>query len=105
MSSDGPALPAAPVAPVVGTPSPETDSAEALARQIERLANELFATPAPVAPQTLPGAPAPVAPPAVGPNALAMGAGGASPAVTLPPIPGAIKQPPVTTAPAPKESD
>jgi cysteine desulfurase/selenocysteine lyase len=35
-----------------------------------------------------------------------MGAGGASPSVvTLPPIPGPLKQPPVATAPAPKESD
>jgi cysteine desulfurase/selenocysteine lyase len=34
-----------------------------------------------------------------------MGAGGASPAVTLPPIPGPLKTPPIATAPAPKESD
>jgi len=75
----------------------------------------------PVTPGALtqpPGAPAAIdaglAPPAgavpsvaprFGPNALAVGAGGASPLVTLPPVPGALKQPPLMTAPAPKESD
>src|SRR6185295_1145126 len=43
--------------------------------------------------------------PALGPSALALGAGGASPLVTLPPIPGALKQPPLASAPAPKEAD
>ena len=40
-----------------------------------------------------------------GPSALAVGAGGASPSVTLPPVPGLLKQPPLVTAPAPKEAD
>ena len=46
----------------------------------------------------------PVAP-SPGPNALAVGAGGASPAVSAPPIPGVLKQPPLASAPLPKESD
>jgi cysteine desulfurase/selenocysteine lyase len=40
-----------------------------------------------------------------GPSALAVGAGGASPSVTLPPVPGPLKQPPLMTAPRPKEAD
>jgi cysteine desulfurase/selenocysteine lyase len=34
-----------------------------------------------------------------------VGSGGASPALTLPPVPGPLKQPPLSVAPAPKESD
>jgi cysteine desulfurase/selenocysteine lyase len=63
-------------------------TAAALGREIERLANQFLA-----------------GVPHVGPNALAVGAGGASPAVTLPPVPGALKSPPLATAPAPKEGD
>ncbi len=51
------------------------------------------------------GAPGPVTPPHIGPNAMAVGAGGASPAVGLPPVPGPVKQPPLAVSPPPKESD
>jgi cysteine desulfurase / selenocysteine lyase len=92
----------------------------ALGREIERLANQLLTgLPAGASPGGaggLPGPTSPVAmaplspvgpavPPNPGPNALAMGAGGASPALTAPPIPGPIKQPPLAVAPPPKESD
>jgi cysteine desulfurase / selenocysteine lyase len=51
------------------------------------------------------GSPGALAPPHVAPSGLAIGAGGASPAVTAPPVPGPLKQPPVAVAPPPKESD
>ncbi len=74
--------------------------ASALGREIERLANELYRSgPGPA------GAPAPIVPAHVGPNAANLGAGGASPAVMLPPIPGALHSPPLAASPAPKESD
>ena len=83
-----------------------------LAKEIERLANQLFSgapggLSAPLAgpPAPLPGAPTPVAPPNPGPSALAVGAGGASPAVSLPPVPGAVHRPPLAASPPPKESD
>jgi len=104
---------------------PTLEEAGALGREIERLANQFLAVPGPAvdAPLALtPGgsvppagtwtppagtpAPAPAtAPPAWGPSALAVGAGGASPAVALPPVPGPIKQPPLPMAPPPRESD
>jgi cysteine desulfurase/selenocysteine lyase len=65
-----------------------------LAREIERFANQLFAG----------GSPA-VTPNHALPSALAVGAGGASPAVTAPPIPGALHRPPLAATPMPKESD
>jgi len=72
-----------------------------LAREIERLANQLF------------GGGAPALAPSVGPqagehslpNALSVGAGGASSAVTAPPVPGPLHRPPLAATPPPKESD
>ncbi|HTB73462.1 MAG TPA: family 2A encapsulin nanocompartment cargo protein cysteine desulfurase [Polyangiaceae bacterium] len=94
------------------SPSDPTDAA-GLAKEIERLANQYFAgVPGPAlnmaGPAAAPpavGAPAPLAPPNVGPNAMNVGAGGASPSVGLPPIPGAMHRPPIAAAPPPKESD
>jgi cysteine desulfurase/selenocysteine lyase len=99
-------------------PADESRAFAGFAVELERLANQFFAngpgaavpqpaaslTAAPAAPSVGP-MPAPFTPPNPGPNALAVGAGGASPAVTLPPVPGVLKQPPLMTAPAPKESD
>src|SRR5437763_14324450 len=91
-----------------------TTDPEARAKEIERLSNQYFSgTPGPVlnapgnaAPVTgQPGAPAPIAPPALLPSAMNVGMGGASPAVTLPPVPGFIHRPPLAATPAPKESD
>jgi cysteine desulfurase/selenocysteine lyase len=93
-----------------------TTDPEALAKEIERLANQYFSgTPGPAlnapgeasaAPMTgQPGAPAPIAPPALMPNAMNVGAGGASPAVAMPPIPGPLHRAPLAATPAPKESD
>jgi cysteine desulfurase/selenocysteine lyase len=94
------------------SPSDPTDAA-GLAKEIERLANQYFGgVPGPAlnmaGPAAAPaavGAPAPLAPPNVGPNAMNVGAGGASPSVGLPPIPGAMHRPPIAAAPPPKESD
>jgi cysteine desulfurase/selenocysteine lyase len=79
----------------------ETD-AGALTKQIEQLANEFFKG----APSTS-GAPWPgaIVPPGVGPNALHVGAGGLSPAASLPPVPGPLHSPPLAASPLPKESD
>ena len=101
-----------------------------MAGEIERLANAMFkgvpgaamngptaASAAPVAGLPTPGAPqdpspvaaastfAPLVPPHVGPNAANVGAGGASPLVMLPPVPGFVHRPPLAATPAPKESD
>ncbi len=104
------------------SPSDPVDAAD-LGKQIERLANEYFAgVPGPAlnvgAPAAAPGtaigaaganAPVPpimpVVPPALGPHALNVGAGGGSPAVTFPPVPGVLHRPPLAAAPPPKESD
>jgi cysteine desulfurase/selenocysteine lyase len=100
------------------SPGDPSDAA-GLAKEIERLANAYFTgVPGPAVdaavPATattaagargLPAAPGALAPPAFGPNALNVGAGGASPAVTLPPIPGPMHRPPLAAAPPPKESD
>jgi cysteine desulfurase/selenocysteine lyase len=69
---------------------PEDALAVSLATEIERLANQYFSA---------------AAPPHAGPSALAVGAGGASPAVTAPPIPGFLHRPPLAASPLPKESD
>src|SRR5580692_2842477 len=69
------------------------DAAMAMEQAIQRLANEFFS----VAGISVPPNP--------GPNALGLGAGGASPLVTLPPVPGPLKQPPLVNAPPPKEAD
>jgi cysteine desulfurase/selenocysteine lyase len=80
---------AAPVSPLT-TGGGLTDLASALGKEIERLANHMFQG----------GLPS-----HVGPNAANVGAGGASPAVMLPPVPGFVQTPPLASAPAPKESD
>jgi cysteine desulfurase / selenocysteine lyase len=68
-----------------------------LVSELERMANELF--------KGAPGGPgAGESLEHPGPSALAVGAGGASPAVVLPPVPGPLVQPPVANAPAPSES-
>jgi cysteine desulfurase/selenocysteine lyase len=85
----------------VSTSSPPDDgggaavAAVAMAGEIARLANQLFAG------GGLPSNPAP--------SAFQAGAGGLSPAATLPPVPGFLQQPLIGSAPAaappPKESD
>jgi cysteine desulfurase/selenocysteine lyase len=106
-----------------------SEAALALGVEIGRLANQFFsvvprvATEAPPAAAALPasaspitglhaaaspaalGSPGALAPPRFGPHALAVGGGGASPAVTAAPVPGFVKQPPLSVAPPPKESD
>ncbi len=87
--------------------------AAGLAKEIERLANEFFAgvpgpaleATSPVAPLSAASAPAALVPPNVGPNAIHVGAGGASPVVMLPPVPGPVHRPPLAATPPPKESD
>src|SRR6478609_767603 len=91
-------------------PSPD---AFTMAKEIERLANQFFAgAPGPAMELVSPAAgmaaieePRALVPPHLGPNAMHVGAGGASPAVALPPIPGFMHRPPLAAAPAPKESD
>ncbi len=99
--------------PSAGIPAvvSETDLAQAMAKEIEKLANQFFSgVPGPVQSAVSPvsaGAPAPgvLVPPHFGPHALNVGAGGASPAVVLPPLPGALHRPPLAATPLPKESD
>jgi cysteine desulfurase/selenocysteine lyase len=87
--------------------------AAAMTKEIERLANQFFSgVPGPaldvVAPANHPEivqAPQAAIPSGVGPNAAHVGAGGGSPAVTLPPIPGPMHRPPLAATPLPKESD
>src|SRR5579883_874463 len=88
--------------------------AAAMAKEIERLANQFFAGvpgPAldagslPVAPIAAAAAPGALVPPHMGPNALNVGAGGASPAVVMPPVPGPMHRAPLAASPPPKESD
>src|SRR5580704_9616264 len=80
-------------------------AASTLEKEIQRLANAFFAAPPDLGPAFVPAAPQgfPIVPANPGPSAL--GFGGASPAVTLPPVPGPLKTPPLTTAPPPKEAD
>jgi cysteine desulfurase/selenocysteine lyase len=85
-----------------GDRSEGPDDASSLASAIERLANEYFALTAPVGSGS---ELAPVAPPRFGPNASQVGAGGASQAAVLPPIPGPLHRPPLAASPPPKESD
>ena len=101
-------------APGLTTPgSPGDDVALALGKQIEQLANQYFAgvpgpaldAPPVIAPSPPVGSPVPIAPPNPLPSALAVGGGGASPAVTAPPVPGIVHRPPLAASPIPKESD
>jgi cysteine desulfurase/selenocysteine lyase len=102
-----------PSEPLAATPgTPRDDIALTLAKEIERLANLYFAGvpgpamngPAGVAPSPPVGAPVPMAPPNPGPSALAMGAGGASPAVSAPPVPGFVHRPSLASSPLPDEA-
>ncbi|MFM2415989.1 MAG: hypothetical protein RL385_712, partial [Pseudomonadota bacterium] len=83
----------------------------AFARELASMANALFGQGALPSPEVAPsGAPAvpeagPGLPPRMGPSALAVGAGGASPAVSVPPIPGYAKALPPVETPFPRESD
>src|SRR5450631_3583831 len=83
----------------VGDEAPSVDLATTMAMAIEQLANELFARGFP--PQSSPGWVSPSGPP----SALGVGAGGASPSLSAPPVPGPLKQPSVPVTPPPKESD
>jgi cysteine desulfurase/selenocysteine lyase len=92
-----------------------------MAKEIERLAKQFFqggAAPGPNTEMPLTAATLPaiggtpplvgtgaIAPPHLGPNAANLGAGGVSPAVMLPPIPGPAHQLPLAATPPPKESD
>jgi cysteine desulfurase/selenocysteine lyase len=100
--------------PGLTTPgSPGDELAVALGKQIEQLANQYFAgvpgpaldAPPVIGPSPPVGSPVPIAPPNPLPNALAVGGGGASPAVTAPPVPGIVHRPPLAASPIPKESD
>ena len=96
--------------------APADDLALSLAKEIERFANLYFAgVPGPavggpdphgrrVPPSPPIGAPVPIAPPNPGPSALAVGAGGASPAVSAPPVPGIAHRPPLAASPLPDEA-
>src|SRR5580704_9955344 len=81
-------------------PAGPVDAAAAMAMEqaIQRLADELFS-------RSAVGGPPLSLPPNLGPSALGLGAGGASPLVTLPPVPGPLKQSPLVNAPPPKEAD
>jgi SufS family cysteine desulfurase len=141
-----------PAPDLVGTPASAPSQSElssVLPREIERLANLIFAQspgggaaggspfsgtealPTAVDPSAVPApamktaepiikppfapiggpfgganSPGAVLPPSrLGPSALNVGSGGASPSVMLPPVPGAIKDPPLANAPPPRESD
>jgi cysteine desulfurase/selenocysteine lyase len=93
---------------------PETDLAQAMVKGIERLANQFFsgmpgpvenAIVSPASPSAGVDVPDVLALPHFGPNALQVGAGGASSAATLPPVPGLLHRTPVAAAPPPKEGD
>ncbi len=91
----------------------DPSNAAGLAKEIERLANEYFTgMPAPLPNVGAPaaatsglGSPGAIVPPNLGPSAFNVGAGGASPAVTSPPIPGPMHRPPLAATPPPKDSD
>jgi cysteine desulfurase/selenocysteine lyase len=83
----------------VGAEGSSIDLAQTMGKAIEQLANELFARGLP-----LPGAPG-WGPPSGRPSALGVGAGGISPSLSAPSVPGPLKQPSVPVAPPPKESD
>jgi cysteine desulfurase / selenocysteine lyase len=94
-------------------PSHDELAAASMTQEIERLANQYFMgvpgpavdAPPAVAPSPVVGGPVPIAPPNPWPSALAVGAGGASPAVMAPPVPGFVHRPPLAASPIPKESD
>jgi cysteine desulfurase/selenocysteine lyase len=103
MITSDPRAPVTEVAAPVSSVSPETSVAHAspadlggfsFAGELARLANQALSQ--------MPGA---VASPHIGPSATDVGAGGVSSALTLPPFPGFVHQPPIASAPPPKESD
>jgi len=97
--------------------SPADATGLSFANELERLANQLLAQlpgggsspagaqPTAFVPSASLGAQRLVAPPHLGPSATDVGAGGVSSAQTLPPFPGFVQQPPIASAPPPKESD
>src|ERR1700678_3705394 len=92
--------------------APNDEFALSLATEIQRLANAYFAgapgpalnAPPVVGPSPPVGAPVPIAPPSPGPSALAVGAGGAAPSVSAPPVPGIVHRPPLAASPLPDEA-
>ncbi len=88
-----------------------------MAKEIERLANGFFANgpgglsgpvvneAAPEVVSTAVSSPGAVAPPRVGPHALNVGAGGVTPSMTAPPVPGQLHRPTLPVAPPPTEKD
>jgi cysteine desulfurase/selenocysteine lyase len=118
-TSDGAGAPAPDAVSPDGFAVDDVDVAASLGKEIERLANQYFsgslggglAGPSfdsptmPASPVAAVVAPAAIVPPRVGPSALALGAGGASPAVTAPPLPGVMHTRPLAASPLPKESD
>ncbi len=86
--------------PAKPTPSLDPSTAVGPLSQLPPVLPTSYGAPAPQA-ATL----APLPPPRLGPSALNVGAGGASPALSLPPVPGALKEPPLANAPPPRESD
>ena len=99
----------------------DAELALAMAKEIERLANGFFASgppndlgrlagpvmneAAPEAASTVVSSPGAVAPPRMGPHALNVGAGGVTPSMTAPPIPGQLHRPTLAAAPPPTEKD
>src|SRR6266700_3084804 len=120
---------------VASVAAPADPSGASLASELERLANQVLAqlpgaateprgmvplggAPGPsasflslgppagaAAPSPVSAAPRLTAPPHISPTATELGAGGGSSAQTVPPFPGAPHQPPISSAPPPKESD
>jgi cysteine desulfurase/selenocysteine lyase len=100
------------------TSDPPSDAASlalaaAMTKEIEKLANQFFSgVPGPALDVAAPAnhpeivqTPQAAIPSGVGPNAAHVGAGGGSPAVALPPIPGVMHRAPLAATPLPKESD
>lgn len=78
-------------------PAPLDGGALAMASEMARLANQLFAS----FPLTTPASPFEH----IEPSAAQVGAGGFSPALAAPPVPGPVQALPVANAPPPRDSD
>ncbi|WP_394843302.1 SufS family cysteine desulfurase [Pendulispora brunnea] len=112
-----------PYEPEVALDAGTDDLVGAMAKELERLANNYFAqgpmgASSPVMDEAVPEAApaisaaaplsvsAPLVPPRVGPHALNVGGGGISPAsAPLPPVPGAVHRPPLAASPPPTDRD